>query len=428
VTGEKPREIAVSLLLARDKGEFIETLLDQRFARGEWKPEDRRFLQELIYGVARWQLTLDWLIIRKTSGKAQKPFVQNVLRVALYQMFWLDRVPSYAAVNESVEYCKKMGRLAESRFVNAVLRAYGREAEETRVRLAELKKKDLARGFSHPEWLCRKWEERWGKEQAIRLLEWNNSPPPTFARVNHLKTSAENLIELWRQEGVEAVESRHDWFPEGTVFELKSHPSLARMASFLNGLFYIQDPSTLLAPRLLGARPGDRILDLCAAPGGKTTYIAQLIENDGFIQAEDINPNRLKMVDENATRLGATAVKTGTTGVREGNFDRILIDAPCSNTGVMRRRIELRWRIKPEEIQRLAQAQLTLLKSAVERLKPGGTLVYSTCSLEREENEAVVREFLTSCPRFTLQEERQITPMQEGVDGAYCARFMAKPG
>lgn len=424
--GEKPREIALELLEAREKrGAFIEQLLEQALTRGHLKGEDRRFLQELVYGVIRWQLTLDWLVAEKTGGKPQKSRVQNLLRLALYQMFWLERVPGYAAVNESVEICKRRGLVGEAKFVNAVLRGYGREAEGTRAALAKAKEERLHIGYSHPEWLCGRWVERWGKVRTVELLEWNNAPPPIYARVNTLKTSAGELLELWKEEGVEWSETNFDWAPRETVFLLLRHPPLGKLRSFTEGHFYVQDPSTLLAVHLLGAQRGEAILDLCSAPGGKSTYLAQLLRNEARILAQDLDAERLRRVEENVKRLGADCVTThGEEFPADAAFDRVLVDAPCSNTGVMRRRIELRWRVRPEEIQRLASAQLKLLKEAAGRTRIGGVVVYSTCSLEREENEAVLREFLGGHPRFALEEERFLTPMDHGVDGAYAARLV----
>ena len=184
---------------------------------------------------------------------------------------------------------------------------------------------------------------------------------------------------------------RRDWLEENLVFELKSHPLLNSLGSFRDGWFYVQDPGTLLAPLQLGARPGETILDLCAAPGGKTTFLAQLMNNEGKIVACDNSEKRLKLIRENCQRLGVTCVeahiKPQHFSIQNSTqFDRILVDAPCSNTGVMRRRVDLRWRISPEEISRLQQTQLELLKLAATKLKPGGVLIYSTCSLEPEEN------------------------------------------
>jgi len=422
---EKPREIAVKVLQERGKGDYLENLLDAALKRYELKPEDRGFLQELVYGVVRWEMTLDWLIAQKTGGKPQKEIVQNLLRLALYQMFWLERVPSYAAVNESVEICKRAGFVSQAKFINAVLRGYGREDTITRQRLEELKRAKPAIGWSHPEWLVRRWEKQWGNVKALRLLEWNNSAPPVYARVNTLKTSACELQQRWSLEGVVAEKAEFPWVSKDLVFRMKNHPPLGTLGSFEQGLFYIQDPSTLLAPGMLEASGGETMLDVCAAPGGKTTFIAQLMSNSGRIVAQDIEPARLKLVQENAGRLGATCIST--EPIQEGlMFDRVLVDAPCSNTGVMRRRVELRWRIKPEEIKRLAQTQMNILKAAAKRVRIGGALVYSTCSLERDENQGVVGQFLAENNGFSLDQEREMTPMIDGVDGAYCARLMRK--
>ena len=410
----------------RQKGPYVESLLDAALVKSDLKSEDRRFLQELVYGAVRWELTLDWLILRKTAGKPQKPIVQNLLRLALYQMFWLERVPSYAAVNETVEICKRSGLQPQAKFINAVLRGYGREADQTRKSLEELRATKPWLACSHPEWLCRRWEKQWGAQKALQLMDWNNSPPPTYARVNGLKSDPETLVKRWTEEGVAFEAAAWSWVAPNSMFRLLNHPPLATLNSFREGLFYVQDPSTLLAPTLLGAQKSHSILDLCAAPGGKATFLAQLIQNEGRIAAQDIDPARLALVSENASRLGAHSITTEPLRENE-QFDRVLVDAPCSNTGVMRRRVELRWRIRPEEIPRLAAVQLQILQAAANRTRPGGVLVYSTCSLEREENQHVVTNFFASNRDFRLDQEKELTPMTDGVDGAYCARLVRSP-
>jgi 16S rRNA (cytosine967-C5)-methyltransferase len=281
-----------------------------------------------------------------------------------------------------------------------------------------------ALGWSHPEWLVEKWRKNFGDEKTRQLLAWNNTPPKTFTRVNTLKTDAAKLIERWREENVEYDFCTRDWTGENLAFELKAHPPLHSLGSFRAGGFYIQDPSTLLAPVLLDAQSGETILDLCAAPGGKTTFIAQQMNNEGKIVAHDSFADRLKLIRENCTRLGVTCAEvTATFNFQPSTFDKILVDAPCSNTGVMRRRVDLRWLIQPTEIERLRATQLVLLKQAATVLKPGGVLVYSTCSLEPEENFEVVKEFLAANKNFTLETERQLLPFADGVDGAYVARL-----
>jgi len=350
---------------------------------------------------------------------------------------------------------RQRGFGAQAGFVNAILRGYLREADATQKLLADLKISRPALGWSHPEWLVTRWQKRWGAERTAQLLEWNNTPPKTYARVNRLKTETGKLLEKWRTENVEydfvgsggrqtaafvAEIELSGFLPkaatlENLVFELKSHPPLASLESFQQGWFYIQDPSTLLAPCQLSPQPGETILDLCAAPGGKTTFLAQLMNNQGRIVACDVSEERLKLLRENCRRLGVTCVEfrrsrgdearisNSEFRIPNSEFDKILVDAPCSNTGVLRRRVDLRWRIQPKEFGRLGKIQRDLLGQAAPQLKPRGILVYSTCSLEPEENQEVVKQFLAKHADFKLESEQELLPFVHGVDGAYVARL-----
>jgi 16S rRNA (cytosine967-C5)-methyltransferase len=344
-------------------------------------------------------------------------------------MFWLDRIPDHAAVFETVGIAKRLGFGAQAGFINAVLRSYARERGATKTLLEELKAQRPYLGFSHPAWLVERWTQRWGAENTRHLLELNNTPPKTYARVNTLKIVVERLIEQWRNEGVEYDLFRRDWTGENLIFELRSHPPLAALKSFQEGFFYVQDPSTLLAVHALDPQPGETVLDYCGAPGGKTTLMAQLMENRGRIVARDTSLERLKLLQENCARLGVACVEVELPETSSHSpsptphFDKVLLDAPCSNSGVMRRRVDLRWRIRPEEIERLRTTQLELLQNAALRLRPGGTLVYSTCSLEPQENNEIVKEFLRRHTEFKLESERELLPFQDGVDGAYVARM-----
>jgi len=426
---EKPREIAARVLKVHASGrDYLETLMEDEFRKTNLSAADRGLAQELAYGVTRWKATLDWLIRRRTEGRHQRPMVEILLRLGLYQMFWLDRVPDHAAVFETVELAKAFDQRSKAAFVNAVLRGYAREQDETRRLLAELKKTDPASGYSHPEWLCNRWQLRWDQKRAEKLLDWNNTPPKTFARLNTLVAS-DLLCDLWTQEGVRFIKRQWDWTGPNLVFELESHPPLATLESHRRGWFYIQDPSTLLAVRELDPQPGDTVLDLCSAPGGKTTYIAQLMRNQGRVVAQDASRARLDLVKENCARLSVRCVEmsvatTVTIPELSVSFDRILVDAPCSNTGAMRRRVDVRWRIRPQEIARLQTLQLELLANAAVQLKPGGVLVYSTCSLEPEENHDVVENFIAHDPTMRLESERQLLPFEDHVDGAYVARLI----
>jgi len=428
VSAEKPREIALRILQRGGSQEFVESRLNAALAGTRLAPVDRRLCQELAYGVIRWQATLDWLIARRTGARPQKPILQDLLRLGLYQIFWLERVPQHVAVHETVELAKQRGLHSKAGFVNAVLRGYVREFEATKELLANLKAQQPHLGYSHPEWLLARWQKRWGEVRAAQLMEWNNTPPKTFARVNTLKTDPGQLLAQWREEDVEYDFVRRDWLDENLVFELKSHPPLTRLPSLRQGRFYVQDPSTLLAVSMLDPQPGETVLDLCAAPGGKLTAIAQLMRNEGRLLAHDTTRERMVLIDQNCARLGVSCVQAcpppSQWAQLASSFDRIQIDAPCSNTGVMRRRVDLRWRIRLEEIKRLRTIQLELLRQAAVLLKPAGTLVYSTCSLEAEENAGVVHEFLGEHPNLKLERSRELLPFVEAVDGAYVARMV----
>jgi 16S rRNA (cytosine967-C5)-methyltransferase len=433
---EKPREIAVRLLKRQAAGtERFETVLDQELSRSPLAPADRALVQELTFGVIRWQLPLDWLIARKTQGRTQKGVLQILLRLGLYQAFWMDRIPDHALVNESVQLARDQGFGPQSGFINAVLRGCLRERDQLRAELAGLRTRDPHLGYSHPQWLWERWSKRLTASQLQELAEWNNTPAPVYARVNTLLTTPDELMTTLQQEGVTFSRPTFPWVGDGLMLALDRVSGLASLPSFQRGGFYIQDPSTLLAVQELDPQPGERILDLCAAPGGKATYAAQRMQNQGMVVAEDNDPQRLARLQQNCQRLGATCVRLpgqdragSPAEPNPSRFDRVLLDAPCSNTGVMRRRVELRWRVQPAEIERLQAAQLKLLRSASARLRPGGTLVYSTCSLEPEENQEVVRRFLEENPSFRLESERSLTPFEDLVDGAFVARLFHKGG
>jgi 16S rRNA (cytosine967-C5)-methyltransferase len=429
VVPQKPREIAARILREREAGRsFVEPLLEAALASNRLSPANRRLVQELVYGVVRWQRTLDWLIARHSNQPAQRLDLQLLLRLGLYQLFWLDRIPDHAAIDETVQLAREFGYGPQSGFVNALLRRYCRERDATVALLDELRRDQPALGYSHPDWLVDRWTQRWGAESAAELLRFNNQPPPVLARYNTLRSNPSRLIERWREEGVDYDFRTYDWTGENLVFELKSFPPLAGLRSFKEGRFYVQDPSTLLAVHLLDPQPGEFILDRCAAPGGKTTYIAQRMHDDGRIIAQDRDFSRLALVEENCRRLGVSIVEISRADDIVfpelcAQFDRVLVDVPCSNTGVLRRRVDLRWRIRSTEIQRLHAEQLKILGETAPQVKPGGVLVYSTCSLEPEENEAVTQAFAGAHPEFALETERSLLPFRDRVDGAYVARF-----
>lgn len=411
------------MLLKHAPGQrFAEALLDEHLREIPLASNDRALCHEIVYGSIRWQRTLDHLIDRRSDTRKQPDAVRILLRIGLYQLFWLDRIPVHAAVNETVGLANKFGISRQRGFINAVLRRYSRECEKTKTLLTNLLTENPALGNSHPEWLIESWKGQFGDENTSKLLSWNNQPAPTFARVNTLATTSETLQKRWSDEGVEYQTISLPQLPKNLFFELRAGPLPSGLQSFHDGDFYIQDPSTALACTMLDPQPNDEILDYCAAPGGKTTLLAQLANDQAKIVAHDLHANRLERVRANCERLGVKSVTEFAAAESDLNgrkFDKILIDAPCSNTGVMRRRVDLRWRLSAEEISRLAKEQLELVLKAAAYLKPDGKLIYSTCSVDRAENEELV--IALEKEGFTTGNQASFKPFQDGVDGAFAA-------
>ena len=428
--GKKPRQIALqSLLRSQQTHRAVEPILSREFRSAALSPADTGLCRELVSGGVRWRRLLDWLIERATKGREQRPVIREILRLGLYQIFFLSRIPEHAIVDESVRLAKAENCLGQAGFINAMMRRFLREREQITRDIADLQKARPALGQSHPDWLYERWEERWGREKTIRLMEWNNQPAPTCARVNRLLTDSGSLANRWEDEGVEVSPIDCDWAATGDLFHLRKHPPLESLGSFSDGLFYVQDPSTLLSVSLLDPQPGQAVLDLCAAPGGKTCHIAERMKNEGQLSALDIRESRLKLLRENCDRMRVTCATLGQadeTTAGEAKFDRVLVDVPCTNTGVIRRRLDLRWRLSPGQTKRLADEQLQLLVRAAAHAKPDGQLVYSTCSIEPEENEQLVARFLEANPSWQLAAERSLHPVENHTDGAYAARLTRK--
>ena len=408
------RQIALTALrLWRKEKHFADFIISGLLTKTELNASDRAFALELFYGVLR-NLTLLDLWIGCLRGSSIERDLRDILRLGLYQLLFL-RTPEHAAVHETVELAAKKQR----NVVNAILRTATRQRSELLARAAA---QPLFVRTSHPQFLVERWQQHFGDEHAEELCKWNNLPAPVYARINLLKIDRTKLLHTY-------PESRplrdHSMF-----VQFNSLPSSA----LERGHCYIQDPSTTVACELLDPKPGERILDATAAPGGKTGYIAQLMENLGIIVACDRDPQRIDTLKENMARLGvgiAQILQHDWTGKRVppeitsvAPFDRILIDAPCSNTGVMRRRVDVKWRLRATDFLRMQQRQIELVRALVRLLKPNGLLVYSTCSLEAEENEEVVRRILESSPDLRLAEEERSLPFQDRFDGAYAAELV----
>ena len=393
----------------RDGRKFADAILSEGLRTAELGAADRAFATELFYGVLRNLILLDFWIGELRSGHLDH-HSRDLLRLGLYQLFLLQ-TPEHAAIYETVELAGQRNRA----LINGILRNAVRARAEL-LQKADVQKLSVRK--SHPQFLIDRWTRNFGEQETETLCEWNNYPPPIYARINHLRISDEDF--LARSGDVERLNTHQDFV------RLTSIPENALTA----GHCYIQDPSTALACAVLDPQPGERILDACAAPGGKTGYIAELMKNDGLVLACDRDQSRVEILRGNLERLGAKITRTmrhdwaQQTLSGETPFDRILIDAPCSNTGVMRRRLDVRWRLTPDDFARMAAEQLRIVRATMPLLKPGGVLVYSTCSLEPEENKEVVEQTLEQFPFLKLVEEKSILPFRDGFDGAYAAKLI----
>lgn len=369
--------------------------------------EDRGLVQELTLGVLRHQKTLDYFIERYTQRKIKKLDLPVViaLRLGLYQIRFLSRIPHSAAVNESVNLVKMARKMSATGMVNAALRNAARNLEEKAGEAVKDRFERLAVELSHPDWMLERWLASFGEDEMSHLALANNQTPETSFRVNTLRTGVEEMIAKLEAQGVKARASK---IASG-AYSIESGHASALTPFVDEGLVYIQDEASQLVSLLLDVKPHQRILDLCAAPGSKTSHIAALTQNRAKIIACDIYAHRLETLLINCQRLGVTSVETialeamGELPFAEGEkFDRVLIDAPCTGTGTLRRNPEIKWRMAPDDIKRLAEIQFTLLTKGARLLATGGRLTYSTCSIEREENEEVVQRFLDSNTQFQL--------------------------
>lgn len=388
-------------------------ILARLIGTADLRSPDRAFALDLFYGVLRHLFLLDFWIKQLRAGKLETA-VRDILRLGLYQLL-LGGVSEHAAVYETVEVAPKRAQ----GLVNAVLRQALRKQQAL---LSAAKTQPLAIQTSHPEFLIQRWQKEFGPLNTSRLCEWNNEPPAIYARINRIRISSSEFQS--RYSDAEVVPGFEQFVEFGASF-----PTAALKA----GHCYVQDPSTRLAVEELAPQPGERVLDACAAPGGKTALIAEAMENRGQIVAVDREADRLQRLQENLFRLGVDIASTlghdwlgsrPTKLIASNSFDRILVDAPCSNTGVMRRRVDVRWRLRPDEFCRMQHEQLSILRAVLPLLKRPGVLVYSTCSLEAEENALVVEALLAEVPALEKIGERMSLPFRDALDGAYIAKFI----
>lgn len=411
MTPRSARELALTALRQwRTNEQFADAILARLLASSDLGGPDRAFTTELFYGVLRNLTLVDFWIGQLRSGRLDQS-ARDLLRLGIYQLFFLE-TPAHAAVYETVELAGPGIRS----LINAILRNAIRKKDSLREGAT---RQTLSVRISHPEFLLERWTRNFGADQTAALCEWNNRPAPIYARINRLKISDEEFLPKYPD--IAPLPGRENFV------RLTSIPADA----LAQGHCYIQDPSTAPACELLAPQPGENVLDACAAPGGKTAYLAELMENRGSIVACDRDAQRIRTLEDNLQRLGVGIARfvehdwsIAELPANLSSFDRILVDAPCSNTGVMRRRVDLRWRLTPKDFSRMADEQLRILRAVIPLLKPGGTLVYSTCSIEPEENEKTVRALLREFPSLDLATEFSLLPFRDGSDGAFATKFV----
>ncbi|HKR14011.1 MAG TPA: 16S rRNA (cytosine(967)-C(5))-methyltransferase RsmB [Pyrinomonadaceae bacterium] len=418
------RRAAFEILRRVGGGAFSSVLLATE--EPNLKPADRALCHELVLGVLRWQLFLDKIVEHSAKRKVESldlP-VRIALRLGLYQLRFLSRIPAAAAVNESVTLVRSAKLSSAAAFVNAVLRRAIREADYNPATEIHDPLEKISIATSHPLWLIDRWANSFGLAEAESFARANNDIPPTAFRVVHTRASQEAVLSKLTGAGA-SIDPSH--IAENAFRVLGASAILRELSA--EGQIYLQDEASQLVPQLLNLQPGQRALDLCAAPGGKTTLLADRADDEAFIVAADRSATRLTTVTTTTSSHQLHNIKPLLLDANHklpfapATFDRVLVDAPCSGTGTLRRNPEIRWRLTNDDIQNFALAQTQFLRHAAEVLKPGGHLVYSTCSVEREENEQVVESFLQTTPGFTLLKTLRTWPHREGSDGFFMALF-----
>jgi len=402
----------------RDRA-FADIALEHALERAHLDPRDAALCTEIVFGTLRWRRHLDWRLTPHLNRPLAKldPWVRALLRLTAYQLIFLDRVPRWAAVDEAVSVARLKSRVpGPAEFVNAVLRSFTRAPGPPRLPAHPVEAAGVR--WSFPDWIAARWIARYGMEEAERLMAALNERPPMTIRANTLRISREDLAARLRDEELAETDPT-PLAPEGLTVR---RGAVGRWAAFAAGWCAIQDEASMLIARLLDPSPGELVADTCAAPGTKATHLAQLMGNRGRIVAMDPNAARLRLLTQAAARLGVDIIEAHAGGVAavagrwKGRCDRVLVDAPCSNLGVLRRNPDVKWNRDESDLGRLAEKQRGILAAAAALARPGGRLVYATCSLEPEENDLIVRGFLDGHPDWTVDPPSDF-PVAPSPDG-----------
>lgn len=430
------RQTAFEALIKTEKqGSYSNITIDSFLTKTKLDTRDKSFVSALFYGVIERRLTIDYqlqLYLDKPIKKL-KPEVLSILRMGAYQILFMDKVPTSAAVNESVKLAKRNGCSFASGLVNAVLR----KIDKGGITLPDEKNfsEYLSVKYSCPQWLVNKWISEYGSEDTEGLLSHSIGVPPIYIRVNTTKTDSKNLTALLSDEGIDVTVTD---IPDAMIIDLHGK-DIEKLKAFKEGLFHVQDISCQLCSMALSAKKGDTVFDLCSAPGGKAYTVCELMEDKGNVFCFDIHENRVELIKKGAERLGLNSIEAAVSDASVlnkaiGYADKVLCDVPCSGLGIIARKPEIKYK-KPEELKNLPELQLNILKNGSKYVKNGGILVYSTCSVSKEENESVCTEFLKSetdfeaiVPLPQLSDDKFLTlmPHKFGGDGFFIAAFRKK--
>lgn len=406
---DKTREIALKILYKIDKEKaYSNIVLNEYIKQNRKNLQDRdiSLISEIVYGTTTWKLTLDEIIKKYSKLKLKKLsiWILNILRMGIYQIIFLDKIPKSAAVNESVELAKRYGHKSSSNFVNAILRKIDKKDYEEFFNIKDDIER-ISKTYSIPKWLLKRLSEHLDAKEIEEIAKSSDLRPKISIRINKLKTTKENLIKNLKKRNIKIKEGLLEDF-----LILENIKNIEEILEFKEGKFTIQDETAGLIPIILEPKPKDIILDACSSPGGKTTYLAEMMENKGKIEAWDIHEHRIKLVEKTAKRLGITIIKENVNDASIYNekykeeFDKILLDVPCLGTGVLKRKPDIKWQKNEKDIEKITNMQKEILKTCSKYLKKGGRLVYSTCSILKEENENIIEEFLKENKNFEIEE------------------------
>ncbi len=404
---DKPRQIALTVLYKIDKeNAYSNIALDEELRKNRkiLNEKDIGLISEIVYGTTTWKLTLDTIIKKYSKLKIEKlsKWILNILRMGSYQIVFLDKIPKSAAVNESVNLAKRYGHPASANFVNAVLRKIDKKDYEEMFKIEEPIQK-IMKTTSTPKWLIEELLEEKTLQEVEEICKSYNEKPNLSIRVNTLKTNKDYIINELKKLKINVKQGVLEDFLLAEKIK-----QIEKLEIFQKGLCTIQDVTAGLVALVLEPKEGENILDACSAPGGKTSYLAQLMKNKGKIEAWDIHPHRTKLVEETAKRLGIKIIKTKVKDatLKEENiekFDKILLDVPCLGTGVIRRKPDIKWKHNQTDIEKITKIQKLILKNCSAYLKEGGELVYSTCSILKKENEDIIYDFLEKEHDFIIE-------------------------